>query len=109
MSNYDSVLEDILQQTAQLKKRNGYNYGKPTHEVAGGDIAIYWEDIIQTIIDKGGNEITSDGFGIVLPTVDIEAEDIIVDPNGNERLIMAVLAVPDPEGKFYPHHKEVYV
>lgn len=108
MSNYDPELDGILQQDGSVRKADGISYGKKTHGIVSG-IKMYWEEKYQKITNENGEEVVSEAFGIILPTVDINTEDLIVDPNDREHQIIAVLAVPDPEGDYYPHHKEVYV
>ena len=109
MAGVDPELLEMLTQNGGVRKATGVNYGKPTYADALVDIKLYWEQEFRTIKDKQGREVTSSGLAIVSPLVDIENEDKLADPEGNEWEVLKVVSVPDIEGEHYPHHREVYV
>ena len=105
----DTEFKEILTQKATIKKKSGVSYGQPIWEEIGTEVDIYWERKNRVIKNKEGREVTSSGLGMLLPDVDVEVEDKIVDPLGNEWEVLDVQSTPDIDNLRAVHHKEVFV
>lgn len=104
----DEELREMLNQDIGIKPKIGTEFGQPVHGEAQ-TVKSYWEENFQTITNSEGQEVVSKAFGIVPPDTEVKPEDLIVDPSGNESMVLNVQTTPDIIGGNYPHHKEVYV
>lgn len=97
-------MEHLLNQTVILKPKQGQSgYGTPIYS-DGYPVAVRWEDSIQIIKNKEGEEVVSNAKIFTLTPMKID--DILVY-NEIEWPIIKVASIPGMDGSI--HHWEVYV